>query len=87
MTAHLAGALGVPVWTLLPHECDWRWMLHRNDSPWYPTMRLFRQRKPGEWNAVVRPLVHSLNALTSHPPGNGIARVRSNDVIRLLQQE
>jgi hypothetical protein len=87
MTAHLAGALGVPVWTLLPYECDWRWMLHRNDSPWYPTMRLFRQRKPGEWNAVVRQLVNSLNALTSHPPGNGIARLGSNDAIPLLQQE
>jgi hypothetical protein len=42
MTAHLAGALGVPVWTLLPRACDWRWMDDRGDSPWYPTMRLFR---------------------------------------------
>ena len=42
MTAHLAGALGVPVWTLLQKEPDWRWMEGRDDSPWYPTMRLFR---------------------------------------------
>jgi hypothetical protein len=42
MTAHLAGALGVPVWTILPRACDWRWMDGREDSPWYPTMRLFR---------------------------------------------
>ena len=46
MPAHLAGALGVPVWTLLPHVPDWRWMDARSDSPWYPTMRLFRQTVP-----------------------------------------
>ena len=50
--AHLAGALARPVWTLLPYLPDWRWMLARHDSPWYPTMRLFRQRKPGDWNSV-----------------------------------
>jgi hypothetical protein len=53
MTAHLAGAMGLEVWTLLPYNCDWRWMLHRCDSPWYPTMRLFRQRTPGDWQGVV----------------------------------
>lgn len=46
MTAHLAGALGVPVWTLLHSEADWRWLKNRDDSPWYPTMKLFRQKKP-----------------------------------------
>ena len=45
MTAHLAGALAVPVWTLLHAGCDWRWMIDRDDSPWYPTMRLFRQEQ------------------------------------------
>jgi Flp pilus assembly protein TadD len=50
--AHCAGALGVPVWTLLPFVCDWRWLSDREDSPWYPSMRLFRQPKPCEWNAV-----------------------------------
>jgi Flp pilus assembly protein TadD len=50
---HLAGALGKRVWTLLPFVPDWRWMSNRDDSPWYPTMRLFRQRHHGEWDAVI----------------------------------
>lgn len=53
MVAHLAGALGRPCWTLLPFVPDWRWMRGREDSPWYPTMRLFRQTEPGNWAAVV----------------------------------
>lgn len=51
--AHLAGAMGRNVWTLLPYSPDWRWMLGRSDSPWYPTMRLFRQPRPGDWGAVI----------------------------------
>jgi len=47
--AHLAGALGKPVWVLLSHPCDWRWLGDRPDSPWYPTARLFRQTQPGDW--------------------------------------
>ena len=51
--AHLAGALGKPVWVLLPANYDWRWMLDRDDSPWYPTMRLFKQTLLGDWSTVV----------------------------------
>ncbi|HEY4047961.1 MAG TPA: TIGR04290 family methyltransferase [Acidobacteriaceae bacterium] len=53
MAAHMAGAMGKPVCLLLQHAADWRWMIARQDSPWYPTMRLFRQTQPGDWTGVV----------------------------------
>jgi len=49
---HLAAAMGKPVWIMLAYAPDWRWMLEREDSPWYPTVRLFRQRTPGAWDDV-----------------------------------
>jgi tetratricopeptide (TPR) repeat protein len=52
--AHLAGALARPVWVLLPFAPDWRWQLERDDSPWYPTLRLFRQFEPRDWQSVIR---------------------------------
>ena len=58
--AHLAGALGRPVWNLLLHYADWRWLLDRQDSPWYPTMRLFRQPKEGDWETVIHQVTGEL---------------------------
>jgi hypothetical protein len=63
MSAHLAGALGLPAWTLLPRQPDWRWLHNRTDTPWYPTMRLFRQSRSG-WTAMAGDVRDALNALT-----------------------
>jgi hypothetical protein len=62
--AHLAGAMATPVWTLLPFAPDWRWLLGRRDTPWYPTMRLFRQRVPGDWNGVFEAVARDLRGVT-----------------------
>ncbi len=59
--AHLAGAMGRPVWTLLQFNPDWRWMLDRDDTPWYPTMRLFRQETRGDWDGVMARVKHALD--------------------------
>jgi hypothetical protein len=59
--AHLAGAMGKEVWVMLPAVADWRWMIGRTDSPWYPTMRLFRQQRSGDWTAVADQLAESLS--------------------------
>jgi tetratricopeptide (TPR) repeat protein len=59
-TAHLAGALGKPVWLLNRFDTDWRWFLNRGDSPWYPTMRIFRQSQPGDWTSVVQSVTDAL---------------------------
>lgn len=59
--AHLAGALGKPVWTLLDCFADWRWLENRADSPWYPTMKLFRQPKPGDWESVIERVINELH--------------------------
>jgi hypothetical protein len=59
--AHLAGALAVPVWVALPVEADWRWSVGREDSPWYPTMRLFRQNRWGDWDDVFARIAAALD--------------------------
>jgi ADP-heptose:LPS heptosyltransferase len=66
--AHLAGALGRPVWVALNASPDWRWLRDRTDSPWYPTMRLFRQsdlNRSGGWDAVIADLVAALTPLAA----------------------
>ena len=68
--AHLAGALGRPVWVLLPFSPDWRWIMGRDDTPWYPTMRLFRQESPGAWS----PVLARLAAALAERAGQGSAR-------------
>jgi len=70
--AHLSGALGRPTWTMLACAADWRWLQGRADSPWYPTMRLFRQPHPRDWNAVARSIAFELRALVSALTDTGI---------------
>jgi ADP-heptose:LPS heptosyltransferase len=69
MTAHLAGALGRPVWTLLHHAADWRWGPHGENTRWYPAMRLFRQPAAGDWDAVVHRVARALRALIQASAG------------------
>jgi tetratricopeptide (TPR) repeat protein len=66
--AHLAGALGQPVWLLLPFNPDWRWLLHRHDSPWYASARLFRQDTAGDWTTPLRAVHDQLLARSATPP-------------------
>jgi ADP-heptose:LPS heptosyltransferase len=72
--AHLAGALGRPTWILLPYVADWRWLLGREDSPWYPTVRLFRQSETKDYAGVIERVRTELAAMAtmvraSKPPG------------------
>ena len=71
--AHLAGALGKPVWVLLPHVPDWRWMRDRADTPWYPTMRLFRQPVPKAWTPAIDAVAAALAAFEADPSARVIA--------------
>jgi hypothetical protein len=67
--AHLAGALGRPVWIMLPFAPDWRWLLDRDDSPWYPTAKLYRQPRIGDWDSVIGKLRESLAELVRSGKG------------------
>jgi hypothetical protein len=61
----MAGALGVPAWVLLPTRPMWRWMAGREDSPWYPSVRLFRQSKPGDWSDVITRVRREITAFVA----------------------
>jgi len=58
--AHLAGALGIPVWVVLGSVAEWRWLINRSDSPWYPSMRIFRQKVRGEWDSLFHDIANRL---------------------------
>jgi ADP-heptose:LPS heptosyltransferase len=68
--AHLAGAMGLKVWALLSYAPDWRWLSDRGDSPFYPTMRLFRQRRALDWDGVVAEIKSELEAFERHFRGH-----------------
>jgi hypothetical protein len=67
--AHLAGALGKPIWLLNRFDTDWRWLLDRDDSPWYPQLRQFRQPSPGDWNSVIYRVRDALQLLVASKGG------------------
>ena len=78
--AHLAGAMGRPVWVLLPYIADWRWFLDREDSPWYPSMRLFRQQRPGDWTPPICSMLVALEKLVAEKSNTpSLARAHNND--------
>jgi tetratricopeptide (TPR) repeat protein len=72
--AHLAGALAAPVWVALHHAAEWRWLLGREDSPWYPSMRLFRQARPGDWDGVFLRMARELRDRLGLAPFAGPVR-------------
>jgi len=72
--AHLAGALGRPVWLLLPYAGEWRWLENRSDSPWYPTMRIFRQPRPGDWDNVIADVTAALRQQPSPAASRHLAK-------------
>ncbi len=73
-TAHLAGALGAPVWLLLPDLPDWRWLLDRDDSPWYPTMRLWRQTERGDWAGVLARVAAAVERLARQSVSDDVSQ-------------
>jgi ADP-heptose:LPS heptosyltransferase len=91
--AHLAGALGVPTRLFLPFSAEWRWLIEREDSIWYPRMRLLRQVHPGDWSEVIAGLVRDfpnvkagIEDLFVFPKGNNVALKRHPQALMLDQQ-
>jgi tetratricopeptide (TPR) repeat protein len=87
--SHFAAALGVPVWILLPNPADWRWMLDRTDTPWYPNVRLFRQPKFGDWKSVIQDVIAALQKLVAKPhesydPAYNINIASSDDLSEII---
>ncbi len=78
-TVHMAGSLGIPTWVLLPTPPDWRWMLDREDTPWYPSLRLLRQPQPGEWAPVFGRATDELKCLSNETAGNQTAAISDSE--------
>jgi hypothetical protein len=78
--AHLAGALGIPVWLLLKAQCDWRWMEHCTHTVWYPTMRLFRQPRSSDWPPVIAEITRELKTLRRSRVRKDLEQTSSSDV-------
>ena len=74
--AHLAGAMAKPVWILLPHLADWRWMQNSETTPWYPTARLFRQTTPGDWTSVLKRVIAELAQFREIKPTDSVRQPR-----------
>jgi tetratricopeptide (TPR) repeat protein/glycosyltransferase involved in cell wall biosynthesis len=85
--AHLAGAMGKPVWVLLPFVPDWRWQLEKSDTPWYPTMRLFRQQNRGDWTGVFQEVKEALQTSPPTPLLQGEGRLTTNNKQQRTQAE
>lgn len=83
---HLAGGLGVPVWLMLPKPADWRWLLDRTDTPWYPTMRLFRQQTAGDWNSVIATITRELEQCITYYENDSIIS-RLIDQATVIQEQ
>jgi hypothetical protein len=83
--AHLAGAMALPVWILLPHLGDWRWMQEVETTPWYPTARLLRQKSPGDWGGVVGRVIRELDEfrIDLDAPTGGLSRGNSEPLLEI----
>jgi len=88
---HMAGALGVPVWVIISKAPNWRWMTEREDSPWYPSVRLFRQKAFGNWEDVIMRITAEMTRLSRHagesPRDHGLAESRAKQPLPILMRE
>src|ERR1019366_7761525 len=82
--AHVAGALGTPCWLMLPHAPDWRWMLGRDTTPWYGSLRLFRQVCAGDWSGVIARIGSALAVASSQRGGWNVTRGSNRSTVQAI---